>query len=415
LRTGLAGAQVALSMLLLVTAGLFARSLANLGRADLGLPVERTITFALSPERSGYAPARTRELFARVTDELAAVPGVTGVAAAQVPMLANDNSGDDVAVEGYQIGPDENTQVNFNRVSAGYFRALGVPLLAGREFADADRVGAPKVAVVNGAFARRFRLGPNPVGRRMSTVVGGPLDIQIVGLVRDAAYSAVRDTVPPVFFTPLGQRDDVGAATFYVRTALAPEPLLGAARAVVGRARPGAAGGAASHAAAAGAREHLPRPPARHAGRGVSPSSPPCSRPWGSTGCSPTPSPSARTSSGCAWRSAPAPGACVRSSSVRSGASCSWAAGRASWPRSGSGGRRGRSCSASRATTRRRSSSRARCSRRWGWRRATCPPGARRASSPRGHSATSDRRWATADGLSGGPSPALASRFRTDR
>ncbi len=237
-RTGLAGAQVALSMLLLVTAALFLRSLANLGRADLGLPIERTITFTLSPERSGYAPARAQALFARAADALAAVPGVAGVAVAQVPMLADDNAGDDVAVEGYQIGPAENTQVNTNRVGAGYFRALGVPLLAGREFADADRPGAPKVAVVNQAFARRFNLGPDPVGRRMATAVGGPLDVEIVGLVRDARYSAVRDTVPPVFFTPYAQAEGAGAATFYVRTALAPEPLLRAARGVVGRLDP---------------------------------------------------------------------------------------------------------------------------------------------------------------------------------
>lgn len=143
-RTGLVGAQVALSMALLVSAGLFARSMANLARQDLGLDVERLVTFGVSPERNGYAPARSRALYAQSERELAALPGVTAVAAARVPVLAGENWGGDVSVEGFRRAPGADADARLNRVSPGYLRTLGIRLLAGREFTGADRAGAPR-------------------------------------------------------------------------------------------------------------------------------------------------------------------------------------------------------------------------------------------------------------------------------
>jgi predicted permease len=237
-RTGLVGSQIALSMALLVTAALLLRSLVNVSRADLGLAADRIVTFALSPERNGYSPARSAALFARVEAELAALPGVAGVAAARVPMLADDNWGTDVSVEGFRRGPDTDNNSRFNMVSPGYFRALGVSLRAGREFSDADRAGAPKVAIVNEAFARKFGLGRGAVGRRMADDNDGALDIEIVGVVPDLKYSSVKDTVPPVFYAPYRQDSTAGRLTFYVRTALRPEPLLRSAADVVKRLDP---------------------------------------------------------------------------------------------------------------------------------------------------------------------------------
>lgn len=234
-RTSLVAAQVALSMTLLVSAGLFVRSMTALARQDLGLVAERVVTFGVSPELNAYAPARSMALFERLESELAAVPGVTAVAAARVPLLGGSNWGTDVAVEGFRRDPDADANARLNRVSAGYFRALGVPLLAGREFTAADRAGAPKVAVVNEAFARKFNLGRAAVGKRMSEETGGPLDVEIVGLVRDAKYSAVRDEVPPLFFTPYRQDTTTGSLSFYARTALEPAPLLRAVPGVVRR------------------------------------------------------------------------------------------------------------------------------------------------------------------------------------
>ena len=236
-RTSLVGAQIALSMALLVSAGLFVRSMTNLARQDLGLVTERVVTFGVSPERNGYPPARSRAVFDQLERELAAVPGVAAVAAARVAVLAGDNWGNDVSVEGFARGPDTDANSRLNRVSAGYFRTLGIPLLAGREFTDADRAGAPKVAIVNEAFARKFNLGRNPVGRRMSenSGPGAVLDVEIVGLVRDAKYNSVRDEVPPLFFTPYRQDTTTGTLAFYARTALEPAGLLRGVPGVVKR------------------------------------------------------------------------------------------------------------------------------------------------------------------------------------
>ena len=234
-RTALVASQVALSMALLVSAGLFVRSMANLARQDLGFSAERVVTFRVSPELNGYTPARSRALFDRIERELAALPGVTAVASARVALLGGDNWGTDLDVEGFRRGPDTDANARLNRVGAGFFRALGEPLLAGREFTDADRAGAPRVAVVNEAFARKFGLGRAAVGKRLTERTGGPLDVEIVGLVRDAKYNSVRDEVPPVLFTPARQDTAAGALNFYARTALAPERLARAVPGIVRR------------------------------------------------------------------------------------------------------------------------------------------------------------------------------------
>jgi len=234
IRTALATLQIALSMALLVAAGLFIRSLYNVSRIELGLEVERLVTFAVSPERNGYAPARSRALFARLEETLAALPGVSGVTASRVPLLAGSSSGTDVGVERFDAGPDTDSGSRRNEVGPGYFATLGIPLLAGREFTLADDGDAPPVAVVNEAFTRKFALGRAAVGAWMGTGGRtGPLDIQIVGLVQDAKYSDVRREIPPQFFRPYRQNDGIGALTFYVRTAAAPDPLLAAIPRVV--------------------------------------------------------------------------------------------------------------------------------------------------------------------------------------
>jgi predicted permease len=225
-RTALVTAQIALSMALLISAGLFVRSLTNISRVDLGLRAENVVAFGISPELNGYTPARAQALFARVEDELAAIPGVTGVSASMVPILSGSNWGSDVAVEGFKRDPDTDANARYNEVGPGYFRTLGIPLVAGREFTLGDRLGGPKVAVVNEAFAKKFNLGRDAIGKRMSTGMDETLDIEIVGLVRNAKYSEVKDEPPPLFFTPYRQDSTVGAMSFYVRTAGSPQQLV---------------------------------------------------------------------------------------------------------------------------------------------------------------------------------------------
>jgi predicted permease len=240
LRTVLVTAQIALAMALLAAAGLFARSLANVSRVDLGLRADHLVTFGVSPELNGYTPARSRALFARLEEELAAAAGVTAVAGSMVPLLSGNNWGSSMSVEGFTADPEADRNAKFNEIGPGFFRTLGIPLIAGRELTAADAAGAPKVAIVNEAFARKFGLGRDAVGRRISPGIGDAvkLDIEIVGLVADAKYSEVKDQAPPQFFTPYRQDDALGSLTFYVRTVRTPEQALAAARAVVRRLDP---------------------------------------------------------------------------------------------------------------------------------------------------------------------------------
>ncbi len=206
-------------MTLLACAGLFTRSLLNVSRVDLGIKVDNVVTFGISPELNAYRSERSRQLFARLEEELAALPGVTGVTTALVPLLGGSSWGSDVQVEGFQSGPDIDSNSRFNEVGAGYFRTMGVPLIAGREFTPADVVGSPKVTIVNEAFAKKFNLGRDAVGKRIgSGRTGEALDIEIVGLVQNAKYNEVKREVPPLFFRPYRQDDSVGSMTFYVRT-----------------------------------------------------------------------------------------------------------------------------------------------------------------------------------------------------
>jgi len=233
-RTTLATSQIALSMALLVAAGLFTKSLYNVSRVDLGLQADQLVTFAVAPELNGYTPSQSRAFFARVEDALAALPGVTSVAASRVPLLSGSNWANSVAVQGFEAGPDTNTSASFSAIGPGLFKTLGVPLMAGRDFSRADILGAPKVAIVNQAFARRFNLGDHAVGTRMSAGRNATaLDIEIVGLVHDAKYSEVKDAVPAQFFTPYLQDERAGASAFYARTSGDAAALLGAVQAAV--------------------------------------------------------------------------------------------------------------------------------------------------------------------------------------
>ena len=226
-RTSLATAQIALSMALLVSAGLFTRSLFNVSRVNLGLNAENVIVFRVSPELNGYTPEQSRQLFERIEGELAGLPGVTAVTASTVPLLSGSNWGNNVAVEGFQAGPDTNTNSRYNEIAPGYFSTLRIPLLAGRDFTRADLLGAAKVAIVNEAFAKKFNLGRDAVGRRMGNDGGtGPLTIDIVGLVANAKYSQVKDEIPPQFFMPYRQDERLGFLYFYVQTAAEPEPFM---------------------------------------------------------------------------------------------------------------------------------------------------------------------------------------------
>jgi predicted permease len=225
----LVAAQVALSMALLIPMGLFLKSLVNLLHVDLGLKAENLISFAIAPEMNGYKPDRSRALFERAEQELAAIPGVQSVTAAQVALIADD-WGSNVNVGRYTGG---DSYSKFNKVGPGFFGKMGVPLINGREFADSDTLAAPKVAVVNQTFARHFFGAANPIGRRFG--IASKPDIEIVGVVKDSKYSSTRDAAPPVYFLPYRQDQGIGDIYFYVRAALPVNQIVPQVRGVIRR------------------------------------------------------------------------------------------------------------------------------------------------------------------------------------
>jgi predicted permease len=232
-RTSLVTTQIALSMALLVSAGLFIKSLANVSRVDLGINTDNVMTFRVSPELNGYKPAQYAQLFTNIEDEIGALPGVRGVAGALVPILAGSNWGSDVSVQGFTKTPDTDANARFNAIGPNYFAVLGIPMLAGREFNRGDVVGSPQVAIVNETFAKKFGLGHDVVGKVMGQ--GDSLNLQIVGLVKDAKYSSVKDVIPPLFFLPYKQDSTIGSVSFYVRSPLPPETLAPELRNVIAK------------------------------------------------------------------------------------------------------------------------------------------------------------------------------------
>jgi predicted permease len=233
LRISVATVQIALSMVLVVLAGLFTKSLANISHADPGLRPDGLIMFGISPQRNGYTAPRAAALFDQLQDEIAALPGVTAVTSSTTPLLSSDERVTSVYVEGFDVRPDADNNTRYDEIGDGYFRTLGTAMLAGREFTRADSGNAAKVAVVNERFARKFGLGRDVVGKRMSRATPA-LDLEIVGLVKDAPHANLRDADMPMYFVPHRQGNRrPGFMTFYVRTSLETDDLMIAIRRVV--------------------------------------------------------------------------------------------------------------------------------------------------------------------------------------
>jgi len=238
-RSALASAQIAFSLILLICGGLFTRSLLNLSRVDLGVKVENVVVFDVSPGLNRYNTERLLPFHERMEEELRALPGVTAITAARVAVLADDNWGQDVTVEGFptEAGVDRHTY--YNMVGLNFFSTLGMQLKAGRDFTAADTVDRPKVAIVNEEFARKFNLGSSPIGKRMKTGGNnGPLDMEIVGLIHNAKYSSVKNEVRPVLYLPYRQVLSIGTMNYYVRSIETPAAITSAIRETVKRLDP---------------------------------------------------------------------------------------------------------------------------------------------------------------------------------
>jgi putative ABC transport system permease protein len=229
MRRVLTVAQIGLSLLLLVGAGLFVRTLQNLTSLDVGFATDKLVTFGVDPLMAGYQRDQTAGLYQRILGELAGLPGVRSAAATSDPELANNNTGSNITIAGYRSAENEDMNVEHEKVSSGYFSTLQMPLLAGREFSDQDRIGTHQVAIVNESFARRYFGKPqDALGHYFCWGAGDVTpDIEIVGVVKDAKHTALRQDVLRSIFTPFLQEKEAGTNTggmaFYVRTWQTPD------------------------------------------------------------------------------------------------------------------------------------------------------------------------------------------------
>jgi predicted permease len=234
LRKALIVGQVALTAVLLTAAGLFTRSLLNLQNTNLGVRPDHVVEFTIAPQLNRYSPQRALTFVERLRQAIAATPGVSSVSAATIPILANDEWGSDVTIQGYTAREGEDMHVWRNEVGPDYFATLGTPLLAGREVRESDTASSPLVAVVNATFARRYLQGRNPLGVhfRLGSGADKP-EIQIVGVVKDSKHSDPRDTIHPFVYAPYAQDPAFGRATFYVRTSSEPAAMATTLRKIV--------------------------------------------------------------------------------------------------------------------------------------------------------------------------------------
>lgn len=239
LRRATVAAQIAISLLLLVGAGLFLRTLNKLATVDVGFATDHLVTFRVDPRLAGYEPSRTLALYRQILDRFSGLPGVRSVAATNDPVLADNNWGSNITIAGYRAAEHEDMNVEWARVSAGYFSTMKMPLLTGRAIDEQDRSDSAKVAVVNESFARHFfGQAQNALGHYFCGGSGDVTpDIEIVGVVRDSRHTTIRESILRTIFTPYLQEPGPGpftfGMTFYVRTWQAPRAAESSIRAAM--------------------------------------------------------------------------------------------------------------------------------------------------------------------------------------
>jgi predicted permease len=240
LRKALVAAQVMLSLLLLIGAGLFIRSLRNLKDIDPGFHTTNLLTFAIDPVLNGYKPERSLDFYRQLQDGLDAIPGVESSSFAVVPFLTGNEWDNSATVEGYTTKSNEFVDPHMNYVAPDYFKTVQTPLLLGREFRPTDVKGSPMVCIVNEKFARKYFKDGNALGRHigMGSDPGTKPDIEIIGIARDSKYESMRDEIPVEVYQPYQQQGFVLGMAAYVRTARQPEQVFSAIRQTVNRMDP---------------------------------------------------------------------------------------------------------------------------------------------------------------------------------
>jgi len=216
--------QVGFSLLLIVGAGMFVRTIMNLRNVNPGFETERLLAFGLRPALSGYPSSEVGAVEQRVLERIAHLPGVRAAGGTNDEDLTDTNHAGDVTVSGYTPKPDEEFDIELPWVSDGYLQTLGVPLIAGRPFQSSDTATSQKVTIVNESFVRHYFASPQAaLGQHVSRPDRPATDAVIVGVVGDVKHTTLREKPGPMCYTLLLQAERASNITVYVRTWMAPE------------------------------------------------------------------------------------------------------------------------------------------------------------------------------------------------
>jgi predicted permease len=233
LSRGLLVLQVAVSLVLLIAAGLFLRTLQNLRNVDVGFNTRNLVVFRITPMLNQYDDARTARLLAQMLERLRSVPGVRSAALSNQPLLARSVNSTLMFIQGRTYPSSQRDSINRLVISPNYFDTMEMSMQLGRGFTDRDDQKAPKVAVINETAVRRYFPNENPIGRHFGSSIETAGQLEIVGVLRDAKYRSVRDPVPPTMYVPYLQHPRTPQTVFQVRTAGEPGGVTGAIREAV--------------------------------------------------------------------------------------------------------------------------------------------------------------------------------------
>jgi predicted permease len=249
LRKSLVIAQVTLSLLLLIGAGLFTKSLGNLRNLGPGFPAQNLVGFEIDPSYSGYNVARLKSFYPQLLDSLSSIPGVQSTGLASLRILEDNEWDSSMTVEGFNPPtPDAHPEPYMNEISPNYFATMGVPIVNGRDFRPSDTGEVkhnpeekgdlgwqPATVMINETFAKKYFAGRNPVGMHLGfgSDPGTPTDMEIIGVVKDIKYTNLRDEIPPQAFLPYIADRFIGGMVIYVRTVADPTLLVSSIRSKV--------------------------------------------------------------------------------------------------------------------------------------------------------------------------------------
>jgi len=226
LRSVLVAVQVSGSLMLLIVAGLFVRSLQKAQHTNLGFDPNHVINLTVDPHEAGYNETQSRDFFRTLLDRSLSLPGVQSASLAEsVPMAYGGGNGATLKIDGYQPPKgQENPGAGYNAVSSEYFETMHISLLRGREIRDSDTQTSPRVAVIDQTMANRYWPGQDPIGRRFSMTDGPGHPIEVIGIAKNAVENAIFFPDEPFFYVPFSQFYQP-QATLQLRSTGATEPM----------------------------------------------------------------------------------------------------------------------------------------------------------------------------------------------